>query len=73
MSSLYLALDYGVKTISFPNISTGVYGYPIEEAAPIAITSVREFLDEEDHRIEMVYFVCFSDEDLEVYEGLLKL
>ena len=34
MSSLYLALDHGVKTISFPNISTGVYGYPIKEAAP---------------------------------------
>jgi O-acetyl-ADP-ribose deacetylase (regulator of RNase III) len=72
MSSLYLALDYGVKTISFPNISTGVYGYPIEEAAPIAIASVKEFLVEEDHRIEVVYFVCFSDEDLGVYERLLR-
>lgn len=72
MRSLYLALDYGVKTISFPNISTGVYGYPIEEAAPIAIASVKEFLAEEEHQIETVYFVCFNDEDLEVYERLLK-
>jgi O-acetyl-ADP-ribose deacetylase (regulator of RNase III) len=43
----------------------------LREAAPIAIASVKEFLVEEDHRIEVVYFVCFSDEDLEVYERLL--
>lgn len=72
MSILYLALDYGVKTISFPNISTGAYGYPIEEAASIAIASVKEFLVEEDHQIEIVYFVCFSDEDYELYSNLLK-
>jgi O-acetyl-ADP-ribose deacetylase (regulator of RNase III) len=70
--SLHLAVDNKVKTIAFPNISTGVYGYPIKEAAPIAISAVREFLDEEDHEIEKVYFVCFSDEDLEVYEKLLN-
>lgn len=73
MTSLYLAMDHHVKTIAFPNISTGVYGYPIEEAAPIAIASVREFLAEENHEIETVYFVSFSDKDLEVYEKLLAV
>jgi len=71
-NSLYLAADHDVKTIAFPNISTGVYGYPIEEAAPIAIESVREFLAEEKHQIEKVYFVSFSDLDLKVYENILK-
>jgi len=72
MNSLYLAMDNNVKTIAFPNISTGVYGYPIDEAAPIAIAAVKEFLAEEKHQIEKVYFVCFSDEDLEVYQKLLN-
>jgi O-acetyl-ADP-ribose deacetylase (regulator of RNase III) len=44
----------------------------LKRPPPIAIASVKEFLAEEDHRIETVYFVCFSDEDLEVYERLLK-
>lgn len=72
MMSLYLAMDHGVKTIAFPNISTGVYGYPIEEAALIAIESVREFIESEDHQIEKVYFVSFTDRDLKIYEELLK-
>lgn len=71
MMSLYLAVDYGVKTIAFPNISTGVYGYPREEAAKIAVDAVREFLAEEEHQIEKVYFVSFSDEDLEIYKNIL--
>ncbi len=71
--SLYLAVDYNVRTIVFPNISTGVYGYPIEEAAPIAVASVREFLESEDHQIEKVYFVSFSDEDLKIYQRILNI
>lgn len=72
INSLYLAVDNNVKTIAFPNISTGAYGYPIEEAAKIAIESVKEFLAEEEHHIEKVYFVSFSDKDLEIYNNLLK-
>ncbi|MEF3691524.1 MAG: O-acetyl-ADP-ribose deacetylase [Candidatus Moraniibacteriota bacterium] len=72
MMSLYLAMDNNVKTIAFPNISTGVYGYPIEEAAPIAVDAVREFIAEEKHQLEKIYFVSFSDEDLEIYQNLLK-
>jgi O-acetyl-ADP-ribose deacetylase (regulator of RNase III) len=71
--SLYLAVDYNVRTIVFPNISTGVYGYPIEEAAPIAVASVREFLESEDYQIEKVYFVSFSDEDLKIYQRILNI
>jgi O-acetyl-ADP-ribose deacetylase (regulator of RNase III) len=71
--SLYLAVDYKIKTIAFPNISTGVYGYPIEEAAPIAVASVREFLESEDYQIEKVYFVSFEEEDLKIYQRILNI
>ena len=65
-NSLQLAVDNGLKTVAFPSISTGAYGFPIEKAAPIAIGTVKEFL--ENHpEIEKVYFVTFSDRDLEVY------
>ncbi|EKE22221.1 MAG: Appr-1-p processing protein [uncultured bacterium] len=70
--SLYLAVDNGVKTISFPNISTGVYGYPIDEASLIAVQAVKDFLEEEEHQIERVYFVCFSDDDYKIYKNLLS-
>lgn len=70
-SSLRLAADHNLKTIAFPNISTGVYGYPIEEAAKVAIAEVKKFLEDEKHGIEKIYFVSFSDTDLEVYKKLL--
>lgn len=72
MMSLYLAVDNGVKTISFPNISTGVYGYPIKEASLIAVQAVKDFLEEEEHQIEKVYFVCFLDDDYKIYKNLLS-
>jgi len=70
--SLALAIDNNVKTIAFSSISTGAFRYPIEEAATIAVGVVREFLKGEKHEIEKVYFVCFRDEDFDVYQGLLK-
>lgn len=70
--SLALAVKNGVKTIAFPNISTGVYRYPIEEAATIAINSVNEFLQKEDHEIEKIYFVSFTNKDNAVYQRLLN-
>ena len=70
-NSLKLAADHNLKTIAFPNISTGVYVYPIEEAARVAIAAVKKFLEEEKHQIEKVYFVSFSDTDLKVYKNLL--
>lgn len=67
--SLELALENGVKTIAFPSISTGVYGYPIEEAAGIAVATVREFLETNVGAPEVI-FCCFSARDLSVYEKL---
>ena len=71
-NSLKLAEQNGVKTIAFPSISTGAYGFPIERAAPIAVRTVREAIDNT-KSIERIIFVCFSQPDYEVYEKSMKL
>lgn len=64
--ALELAISSGLRSVAFPSISTGVYGYPIEHAAPLAISTVREVL-EGDGAIDEVIFCCFSASDLAVY------
>lgn len=68
--SLEVAEEAGVKSIAFPGISTGVYGYPADQAATIAVETVRETL-KACPGIEKVVFCCFSDRDREIYERLL--
>lgn len=76
-NSLALAAESGCKSVAFPCISTGVYGYPIEDAAKIAVREVREFLSRAetprrgDAAMEVV-FCCFSSGDKAIYEQLLK-
>jgi O-acetyl-ADP-ribose deacetylase (regulator of RNase III) len=71
VKSLELALLKGLKTIAFPNISTGVYGYPKQEAALIAINTVKLWLSE--HKdIEKVYFVVFDEENYSFYHEILE-
>ena len=69
--SLELAQENGVKSIAFPCISTGVYHYPQEDAAVIAVQTTREALKKLS-QIESVIFVCFSEEDLKVYQLILQ-
>jgi O-acetyl-ADP-ribose deacetylase (regulator of RNase III) len=68
--SLALAIEHRVVSIAFPSISTGAYGYPIAQAALIAVAAVREALHEP-KSIELVRFVCFSAFDLATYQRLL--
>jgi O-acetyl-ADP-ribose deacetylase (regulator of RNase III) len=69
-NSLRLAAEHGLKTIAFPNISTGVYGFPKNRAAAIAVAATSAFLG--DHtEIEKVVFVCFDRENYEIYRRLL--
>ena len=68
--SIEVAVDYGVRTIAFPGISTGVYRYPLELAAEIAVITVRSQL-EKFPSIQEVVFCCFSPSDLAVYEHTL--
>jgi len=70
-NSLTLAVAHNVRTIAFPSISTGAYGYPIETASKIAVTTVKNFLDEKKGYVEKVYFVTFSDTDFKIYQNLL--
>lgn len=69
-NSLQLAVQHGITTIAFPAISCGIFGYPIEQAAKIAIQTTRAFLASHD-KIESVYFVCFDDETYKIYKKLL--
>ena len=69
-NSLALALKLGIKTISFPSISTGAYGYPVEKACKIALRAVVDFLGENAGIIE-VRFVLHSRNDLSEYEEAL--
>jgi O-acetyl-ADP-ribose deacetylase (regulator of RNase III) len=66
-TSLKLAVSKGLKTIAFPSISTGAYGYPIEKASQTALKTVKEFLEKEDN-LDEVIVVLFSKADLETYE-----
>jgi O-acetyl-ADP-ribose deacetylase (regulator of RNase III) len=69
--SLMLAQVAGCKSIAFPNISTGVYGYPKDQAAKTAVEAVRKALDETPG-IEKVVFVCFDNENFRIYEAVLR-
>ena len=70
-NSLKLAVAHQARTVAFPNISTGVYGYPKEQAAEVAIKSVNNFLAT-DHSLEYVIFVVFDQDNYELYQRLLK-
>ena len=69
-NSLNLAKENGIKSISFPSISTGVYRFPKDKAAKIALTTVKEFIQEP--TFVEVRFVLFSERDLMIYEEALK-
>ena len=66
-NSLKLAVAKGLKTVAFPSISTGAYGYPTEEASRVAVEAVADFLEKED-KLDRVIFVLFSDRDFQIYQ-----
>ncbi len=69
--ALEVAVENGVETIAFPNISTGIYGFPKEQAAEIAIGEVRKFLANHTE-LKKVIFVTFDDENYEIYRRKLQ-
>ena len=68
-NSLDLAEKYKLKSIAFPSISTGVYGYPVEEASTIAINTVKNYVAKS---VELVIFVCFDDYTYHLYLRNMK-
>lgn len=71
LNSLKLAVKNKIKSIAFPAISTGVYGFPLERATRIAIKTTKKFLETDDN-IEKVIFVCFDERTYRVYEATLE-
>lgn len=71
INSLNLAADYNIKTISFPSISTGAYGYPIEKAVEVVLKATKDFIDSNDSVLE-INFVLFSDDNYRIYAEYFK-
>ena len=70
-NSLQLAVENNISTIAFPNISTGIYGFPKRRAAEIAIETVQQFL-QANESVREVIFCCFDEENTNLYQQLLK-
>jgi O-acetyl-ADP-ribose deacetylase (regulator of RNase III) len=71
LRSIEIAAANGIETLAFPGISTGVYGYPVEPAAKIAVTTV-ELALQKFPALQEITFCCFSAHDLRIYQDLLK-
>ena len=71
-NSLRLAVENGVRTIAFPAISCGVYRYPVDDAARIAVSETREFL-KQNPSIERVIFTCFGEDVCDAYRNALSV
>ncbi|HZW37213.1 MAG TPA: O-acetyl-ADP-ribose deacetylase [Candidatus Deferrimicrobiaceae bacterium] len=71
-SSLQLATENGVSSVSFPSVSTGIYGYPVKEAARVAIGAVAEFLENEARAPSLVRFVLFDGNTFDAYRHALQ-
>lgn len=72
LNSLKLAVRNDIKTIAFPNISTGIYGYPKGRAAEVATHAVGEFLNA-DSSIGTIIFCCYDEENYKIYQSILEL
>lgn len=70
INSLKLTKEYKIKSIAFPNISTGVYKFPKEKAAKIAVNEVNQYM-KENHTLEKLIFAIFDEENFEIYQKLL--
>ncbi len=68
-SSLQLCIENNLRTVAFPNISTGIYGFPKQDAAETAIAAVQGFEDRD--LIEELVFVCFDEENYRIYQALM--
>jgi predicted phosphatase homologous to the C-terminal domain of histone macroH2A1 len=70
-NSLKVAVENGIRSVAFPSISTGVYGYPVEEAAKVAVGAVKRFLESNSDDIDLVEWVLFDDRTLKAYEQVV--
>ena len=71
-NSLKVAVENGIRTIAFPSISTGVYGYPVAKAAKVAIGTARHFLVEHPGTLDKIVWVLFDDRTYAVYQAEIE-
>ena len=71
-NSLRVAAKDKLKSVAFPSLSTGIYGYPLDEAAPVALNAVAKFLVSQEHQLDLVRFVLFDEASLEAFEIALS-
>ncbi len=71
-NSLHLALKEKIKSVAFPSISTGAYGFPIKKAAKIALTTIIEFIKDHPGELEEIKMVLYTEKDLQIYLGVWR-
>ena len=71
-NSLQVAVQKGIRSVAFPSISTGVYSYPVDEAAKIAVHTVNQFIEEHPGELDLVEWVLFDQTTYDVYENALN-
>jgi O-acetyl-ADP-ribose deacetylase (regulator of RNase III) len=71
-NSLQVAVEDGLRTVAFPSISTGIYGYPVTQAAEVALSAIKAFIEAQPDKLEEVRMVLFSTYDLESYRVTLE-
>lgn len=71
-NSLQVAVEDGLRTVAFPSISTGIYGYPVAQAAAVALSTIKSFIEAQPDKLEEVRMVLFSAYDLESYRAALE-
>ena len=67
--SLELAIEHGIRTVAFPSISTGVYSYPVQQAAEIAVRTVKTMVDEHPEAFDEIMWVLFDERTKLIYDG----
>ena len=72
-TSMQLALEHGIRSIAFPSIATGVYRFPVDLAAKIAVDTVSRFIDEHKDDFDLVEWVLFDEHTKCVYEAVIKI
>ena len=72
LNSMQIAMEKGIRTIAFPSISTGIYRFPVELAAEIAVKTVAQFLQENENRFDLVEWVLFDDRTKAIYEHAVE-
>ncbi|MBR5338116.1 MAG: O-acetyl-ADP-ribose deacetylase [Lachnospiraceae bacterium] len=71
-NSLAIAKEKGIRKIAFPSISTGVYGYPVDKAAMVALATVRDYTGDNPDAFDLVEWVCFDERTLKAYKGEIE-